>query len=95
MTDSTMPIAEPWGEKDGKRIFLLGAEEVDEDELQARCAKAHAKEDRERELDRELNSVLPLAGYALHAAATKDLHERRIFSPSSDDYLAACERVAP
>jgi hypothetical protein len=95
MTDSTMPIAEPWGEKDGKRIFLLGSEEVDEDELQARCAKAHEKEDRERELDRELNSVLPLAGYAVHAAAMKDLHERRIFQPSAEEYLTACERVAP
>jgi hypothetical protein len=88
-----MAIAEPVGEKNGKRLFKLGAEYIDEDELQARVAKVHARENRERELDRELNMILPLEGYDVHAKAVADLRARRIFEPSAEQYLDALVRV--
>jgi hypothetical protein len=87
-------LAEPAGTRDGKRVWKLGGEILDDEQLQARMEKRHAVANRERELDRELNMIAPMKGFDVHAAAMEDLRGRKIYEPSTEQYLSALERVS-
>jgi hypothetical protein len=93
--DVSTELVEPAGERDGKRVWKLGGEILDDEQLQAKMEKRHAVANRERELDRELNMLMPLKGFDVHAAAMKDLRGRKIYEPSATEYLEACVRVKP
>jgi hypothetical protein len=87
-------LAEPAGEKDGKRLWKFEGDLLTDNELQATIQRRH---DRESELEkdyRELGLNESLADLDVHLAAVADLNSRGIYSPTAEEYLAACEQVS-
>ena len=97
MTETIIPTnAREVGERDGKKLYALGASVIDEDEL--RSLVAHYRDvETSVMLDRELNLGEAEVGNELMVRAAADLRSRGIAieNASGQELLDSLKRVSP